>query len=263
LFGKILAIAQVEIFSQTQKGGIIMSKCPRITRTKKRQMREEKNLARELKKTINHFFPELLTKLRNVKDPRNQSYITYNISVILLIRILSAIFMLTSMRKMTEEFNRSAFIENVALFMGEDDLLELPHYDTINNCLERLEPAELQQIMHSLVRTLIRNKIFNDSKIRGKYWQIIIDGTQLYSFHNQRHCDHCLTRTHRDKDKNITSIDYYHYILEAKIVFNNNIVISIMSEFVENEENLDPEHQSSDTDIRKQDCGATEQCYVY
>ncbi|MDR3239270.1 MAG: transposase family protein [Clostridiales bacterium] len=93
-------------FFSNPKGRYYYEQAPMNNQNKKRQMREEKNLARELKKTINHFFPELLTKLRNVKDPRNQSYITYNISVILLIRILSAIFMLASMRKMTEEFNR-------------------------------------------------------------------------------------------------------------------------------------------------------------
>jgi hypothetical protein len=56
-----------QIFSQTQKGGFIVSKPPTNNQNKKTQMREEKNsaceLKKKLKKTINHFFPELLFSL--------------------------------------------------------------------------------------------------------------------------------------------------------------------------------------------------------
>ena len=87
-------------------------------------------------------------------------------------------------------------------------------------------------------------RTFENSKIRNKYWQVIVDGTQLYTF-NDRHCEHCLKREHKDKESGqVVRTEYYHVVLEAKLVINGNIVISIATEFVENES---PE-------VKKQDC---------
>lgn len=86
-------------------------------------------------------------------------------------------------------------------------------------------------------------KSFKDSRIRDRYWQILIDGTGLYSF-DERHCEHCLKKEHKNPDGTIKSTTYYHYVLEAKLVLNENIVFSIATEFVENEK----------SDVEKQDC---------
>lgn len=58
----------------------------------------------------------------------------------------------------------------------------------------------------------------------------------------ERHCENCLKRTYNKGDEKEHSI-YYHYVLEAKLVVGD-IVISIDSEFVENEEE----------NVEKQDC---------
>jgi hypothetical protein len=101
---------------------------------------------------------------------------------------------------------------------------------------------------------------FENSKIRGKYWHILVDATQICTF-KERHCPHCLTREHKDKKKNILWVDYYHVVLEAKLVLHDNIVLSIATEFVENE--LDeagkpvPEPESKkklSQEKKKQDC---------
>ena len=72
----------------------------------------------------------------------------------------------------------------------------------------------------------------------GKYYLIAIDGTELYKF-KERHCAHCLTRKHSNGE-----IEYYHRVLEAKLILSNGMAISIETEFIENpSENID-----------KQDC---------
>jgi len=87
-------------------------------------------------------------------------------------------------------------------------------------------------------------RTFENSRIRNKYWQVIIDGTQLYSF-SERHCEHCLKREHKDKESGqVVRVEYYHVVLEAKLVINENIVMSIATEFVENES----------AKVKKQDC---------
>ena len=55
-----------------------------------------------------------------------------------------------------------------------------PYWETINDYLKRFSSDELQKVVWQLVHRLIRSRAFEDARIRGKYWQIIIDGTQLY-----------------------------------------------------------------------------------
>ena len=213
------------------------------TRAEKRKKLDDFKACSELIKIIRHFFPDLLPMLKRVKDPRNQSYITYERQVILMVRILAAIFHIGSMRKTTEEFNKDECIRNVSVLLGIEELEELPHWSTINNYLEKIKDTELENVIQKLVYRLIRMRYFENSRIRDKYWQILIDGTGIYNS-NERHCPHCLTKKHKDKDGNVKWIEYYHNALEAKLVLNGVIVISIATQFIENEK----------PDVSKQDC---------
>lgn len=206
-------------------------------------MLENFNAYCELCKIIKHFFPDLIKLLSHVKEHRCENYTRYKGELILFTRILSAIFQISSMRKVTEEFNNQICIDNIKNMLDLEKLEELPHWNTINNYLENLNFAELEKIIPKLVNHLLRMRSFESSRIRNQYWQVIIDGTGLCGF-NKRHCPHCLTKTYKNEDGSIKHIEYYHYILEAKIVFNGNIVISIATEFVENEQ----------PNISKQDC---------
>ncbi len=58
---------------------------------------------------------------------------------------------------------------------------ELPYWETVNKYLERLDPQELQDVIHELVRRLLSSRAFGDAGIRGRYWQVIVDGTQVHS----------------------------------------------------------------------------------
>lgn len=213
----------------------------KITRKVARKHLAQLHLACELVKVIRHFFPDLLPMLKNIMDPRNQSYITYQNHVLLMTRILSSIFYISSMRKTSEEFNSERMIENIG-YLCEQELLELPYWETINNYLEKLEPQELQDIVSRLVRRLLRSRAFESARVRGKYWQVILDGTQLES--SRKELDpKSLYRVHnRGTEKEYT--EYYYYVLEAKIVLHENILVSIMTEFVENE----------GEEMEKQDC---------
>jgi hypothetical protein len=145
---------------------------------------------------------------------------------------------------MTEDLNRVISFGNISKILGlKEELTELPHWKTINDYLEQLPSSELEEIIPELVNRLTRMRSFENSRIRNKYWHILVDATQLFTF-RERHCDHCLKREHKDKDGNIQWVEYYHVVLEAKLVINGDIVISIATEFIENES----------PDVRKQDC---------
>lgn len=218
-------------------------KAKHITRKEKRNKHEESKINRELTKVINHFFPELIQLLGATKDPRNPHYITYKNDTILFIRLLGIICNISSMRKLTESFNTNVFIANVKTILGLPKLEELPHWSTINNYHERVNPEEIASIIPQLLKRLLRMRSFESSRIRDKYWQIAIDGTGLYHF-AEKHCEHCLYKVHRNPDGSVKNIEYYHYVVEAKLIIGENIAISIATEFVENE----------DSTVSKQDC---------
>lgn len=159
-------------------------------------------------------------------------------------RILSSIFYISSMRKTSEEFNSGTAIKNIWGLCGEEPVAdELPYWETINRYLGRLDPGGLQAVICRLCARLLRSRAFENARIRGKYWQVIIDGTQLHSTRGELD-GKCMYRIH----KRGTAEEYrenYYYVLEAKLVLHPGIVVSIMTEFVEN---------TDGTEEGKQDC---------
>lgn len=147
------------------------------------------------------------------------------------------------MRKTSEEFNSDIMIENIwELCAEEGETYELPYWETINRYLEKLEPEYLQEVIWKLVYRLLRSKAFQGERIRNKHWQIILDGTQLHS--SRKPLDpKCLYRIHHKGTPEEYRENYY-YVLEAKLVLHPKIVVSIMTEFVEND----------GKEMEKQDC---------
>ncbi len=159
-------------------------------------------------------------------------------------RILSSLFYINSMRKTSEEFNSENLIKNIWMLCGEEPVTEeLPYWETINRYLERVDPEKLQEVMHGLCRTLLRSRAFGDMRIRGKYWQVIIDGTQLHSTRKELDGE-SLHRTHNRGTEREYRENYY-YVLEAKLVLHPKILVSIQTEFVDNED---------EKEMEKQDC---------
>lgn len=180
-----------------------------------------------------HFFPELLERLQKVVDPRQQGSIEYSIEEILYTIIMKNVCNITSMQKMTDEFMDDNIVRNMCAILGKEEREFLPHYVTINDCLEKLDPQELEKLRKAMVYTLIRKKSFDDAKFLKKYWTIIIDGTGLFYF-KKKHCDNCLKQV-KNKGTEEEQTFYYHKVLEAKIVLGDQTVVSIASEFIENE----------------------------
>ena len=82
-------------------------------------------------------------------------------------------------------------------------------------------------IQKYIVKILLRSKMFDKYKYNNSF-QLLLDGTGL-SNHDYNLNDDCLKRKHKDG-----KVSYYKYVLESKLVVGN-IVISLDSEFIENE----------------------------
>ena len=98
-------------------------------------MRELRNKDRgivDFIKILHHFFKDLTTWMNQVKDPRNQSYITYKQSDLLYAGILKNICAIKTMRQMGEKFNENTCIQTFGILTGNRGLKEMPHPDTLN-----------------------------------------------------------------------------------------------------------------------------------
>ena len=165
----------------------------KITRKQKRDKQKEINFFGEFLRIQRHFFKEMNSKLRYVKDNRHQSYIEYGTDILLFSVIMKNITSLQSMNQMTVEFNKDECINNVGKTLGYEELDELPHYDTINNFLKRLEPIEIEKIRDYMIKELFKKRCLEKYRLLDKYWTIAVDATGLASF-PEKHCEHCLKR---------------------------------------------------------------------
>ena len=208
-----------------------------LTRTERRNLVKDKNLLKELVKIINKYFPMLNTLLEKLTDKRHQSYIKYNIKTLILTKLFALLCGITSMNEINSNFNKETAIDNLSKICNQE-LDEVPDWQTIQDVIEELSIDEIRNIRKYMVKALIRSKMFDKYKYNDAF-QLLVDATGISS-HNYNLNGNCITK----KSKNGV-IKYYKQVLEAKIVVGN-IVISIDTEWIENEDML--------TEKKKQDC---------
>ncbi len=208
-----------------------------MNREFKRNLRKDKNLIKDIFSIIQKYFPELINKLTNLEDKRNQSYITYSMKTICVTRLLGLLCGITELVPMSDVFNSDNVINNISDICNTK-LKEIPYWETIQDVFINMNIEELRNIQKYIVVTLIRSKMFDKYKFDGAF-QLIFDGTGL-SHHDYNLNKNCLSK--KSKDGKIT---YYKYVLECKLCVGP-LVISLDSEFIENAE--------INNDKQKQDC---------
>ena len=92
----------------------------RITRKMRRELRKAVNPLEELLIIIKQYFPKFYELLDNLTDTRNQSYITYDLKICLIVRILSLCCGIQSMNGIGRDFNTDETIENINCFLIEN-----------------------------------------------------------------------------------------------------------------------------------------------
>lgn len=218
------------------KLGKTFTKGESLNRKQRRELIENKDLVREIIKIIHKYFPELNKLISNLSDKRHSSYVKYNMKTIIMTRLISLICGIVSMNKMSRKFNSEKAIKNLAKICNQE-LDEIPNWQTIQDVIEELDIEEINDIRKYMVKTLIRNKMFDRYKYENCF-QVIVDATGITSLDYNLN-NNCLTKTHDGKTK------YYKYVLEAKLRVGN-IVISLDSEWIEN--------TALNTENDKQDC---------
>jgi len=209
-------------------------------RTKDEEKSDRQSVVEEKIAVYRSQLPIILKKLSKIKDPRNPKKSKHKLTVVLLYGILLFVFQMSSRRESTREMTRPAFMEALQEIFPE--LETIPHHDTLNRILSKIDVNRIETVMVEIVRKLIRNKKFARYLLK-KHYMIAIDGTQKFN-RDYAWADECLTKDYSKGDKE--NINYQVYVLEANIVFNNGITIPLFTEFLDNEE----DKKSGD----KQDC---------
>lgn len=177
--------------------------------------------------------------------------------------LLMFVFQLPSRRQANSQLTQPQFKENLRMLFPEID--DLPHADTLFRLLSTIDVEQLEQALVGLIKRLIAKKKFNRYLINNCY-PIAIDGTQKMPF-NTLWCEQLLQRKNKkgkskgkDKGSNQASAkgdastaaeeqdsyQYYVYVLEANLSFQNGLVLPLLSEFLE--------YEHGDRENNKQDC---------
>lgn len=168
-------------------------------------------------------------------DTRRQEICTYGRAFLLVEGLMLYLLKLGSRRQVHFELDSPEALENLNRLSGccQEDVA---HGDTLDHFLGHVPTGALGELRRDMVRRLIRMKALDDGRLLG-HFLVVLDGTGHFYF-RQRHCEHCLTKVVDGKTQ------YYHHVLEAKLVTPDGLALSIGSEFIEN----------SDPNATKQDC---------
>jgi hypothetical protein len=209
----------------------------KMTREVKRELNNKRTPIMDLLKVKKHFFKDLDKYLNDVADPRHGSYTLYKPLELLMTPLLGNLMTIKTITGVTESFNNNSSIENFKKIVKNPELNEIPHHDTINDFLKELDPDELLKVRTIMIKDLLKKRSFEQYRFESKkkkYWLVAVDATGTHSF-NKRHCEHCLTRKHVDKETGKETFSYYHNVLEAKLILGE-FVFSVGTEFIENED---------------------------
>lgn len=197
-------------------------------------------------RTVRHFFPSFNATLDKVPDPRCQPRITYHKRFLLWYGLLLFAGKLGSRRQLDYKYREqgSCFLDNVNC-LAQTHQQSVPCNDTLDDYLARIGGAPIASVRGELMNGLIRGRVLDSARVQGCL-VMGVDGSGYLTF-RYPHCPHCLTRRCGDH------VLYSHQVLEAKIFGPAETVLSIGTEFIDNEDLAENAATAGDQK-RKQDC---------
>jgi hypothetical protein len=244
--------AQRQLRQEQKAQGLSAPAQPSLpNRTCPYQTAEEEQAARvdavsQQVKVYRAMLPVLLKRLSKIPDPRNPRKLRHKLTVLMIYGTLCFVFQMSSRRDANREMTRPVFETNLRHLFP--DLEELPHQDTLARLLARIEVSQIEQAHLDMIRQLIRGKKFGRYLI-GNCYPIAVDGSQKLS-RAELWDVQCLERKVRGQKEEGAAPpprkEYYAYVLEANLAFQNGMVIPLLSEVLS--------ASQGDSERDKQDC---------
>ena len=188
-------------------------------------MAAQQALFKTLVVTVGHFFGSFAQLFGSLSDCRDPTRRTYPLPVLMATGVLMFLLRLGARRQIAALLRENG--PSRAKYQAWLAVPECPHGDTLNYAFARCAVAEVQEVVSTMVATLIRRKLLYAERLLERYYLIAVDGTGFLTY-AERHCPHCLTRTQHGHTT------YYHPLLQAKLITPTGWVFSVMTEFIEN-----------------------------
>jgi hypothetical protein len=195
------------------------------------------NVADVLFKTVNHYFPWMNQWFKELTDIRNQALIVYQRQTILWTALLSVVTHRQARMHISHQMRQEGVCENLKTFCGQKNLKNIPHGDTVEYLLARMDPQECEGVQVKMVRRLLRGRVLERYRLQGQYYTVAIDGVHIQSF-DYPHCPQCLVQRY---DNGVCR--WMHMKLQASLVTPTGLCLPMAEEWIENEAHYD-----------KQDC---------
>ncbi len=209
-------------FRHTQKKRSRQRKQQRQRKARQNRERQEKrNLMFRLKKTIDHHFPDLYEKIEAIPECRKRA--DYSLLELIMAGVAMFLFKKGSRNAMNNERDEPTFRKNYERLLKT----RLPHMDTVEDVMEVLEAHYIETLKTELVKGLLTKKILRKFRVFGQAYQVVIDGTHVMDV-KAGHCAHCLHQTFKNN-----RVRYFHNVLEAKLVGENGLCLSLATEWIE------------------------------
>ena len=197
-------------------------------------------------RTVRHFFPDFNAWLDQVPDPRCQQRITYRPRFLLWYGVLLFAGKLGSRRQLDFKYREAgtSVLDNLNR-LAQTDQQTIPCNDTLDDYLAKVAADPLAEVRAHTIKRLIRMRVLDEARVQGRL-VVGVDGSGYLVFRWQ-HCPHCLTQQCGEATR------YCHKVLEAKILGPAATVLSLGTEFIDNQDLADSPCQAGEQQ-RKQDC---------
>ena len=206
-----------------------------------------KNTTEVFAKTIFHYVPELLKYIDEICEPRKRN--TYSMRYLIMSEMLMFLSEGKSQRFTETAYEETKYLENISKITKEK-IKKIPDAEIYTNVFSRIEKEEMEKFQYKINYQMIRNKIYEESKILGKY-NLVLDGTRFQKAQYE------INKEWIKETKEGKTI-WYISMLELKLVAHK-MAISIMNEMIKNEDKkngneTEEEIKNKSIEEIKQDC---------
>ncbi len=166
--------------------------------------------------------------MNKLPDPRQEQQCVYTQAHLLWTGILLFLMHLGSRRQLRFERLADEFTRNLAKLSGQHQVDTVADPDTLAYYAQRIPVQDMERLLAWITKTLIRAKVLDPFRLRG-YFTIAIDGSQICTFDHEPWPD-C---PHRELSNG--ALQYFAYVLDAKLVTPCGMALTIATEMLTNE----------------------------
>ena len=138
-----------------------------------------KNTTEVFAKTIFHYVPEILKYIDEIREPRKRQ--DYSMRYLIMSEMLMFLSEGKSQRFTETAFEETKYLENINKITKEK-INKIPDAEIYTDVFSRIEKEEIEKFQYKINYNMIRNKMYENSKVLGKY-NLVLDATRFQKAH--------------------------------------------------------------------------------